>query len=388
MESIEYWLLQHFGSAHSDLGPWMRLILVSGIIAGAYLADLLMRYAIVPSLKRLARRTTTQWDDIMLSDRVCGAASALLPPIILAAALPYALQGWLGEVVSRLTLIYIVFNACRFVSALMHSVYNIFVYEERTRARSLRGIVQTLQIIVWIVGIIFIVSILLRRSPLYLIGGLGASAAVLMLVFQDSIKGLVAGIQLSLNDMVRVGEWICMPARGVDGIVTEITLSTVKVQNWDNTLLTIQPYSLLTDTFQNWRGMTDSDGRRITRTVRVSMHSVRFLDAAQVSRYQAQGYLPATARAGEATNLEAFRRCLCLHLRQMPEINTSMTLMVRQLDPTSEGIPVQVYAFSRTKEWGEYEELQARLVEYMVALMPQFGILVYQRSSDQSLKTS
>jgi len=185
--------------------------------------------------------------------------------------------------------------------------------------------------------------------------------------------------------MVRVGEWISMPSRGVDGIVTEITLSTVKVQNWDNTLMTIQPYSLLTDTFQNWRGMTQSGGRRITRSINVNMNSVHFLNADEVRAFQAAGHLPATAQPGACTNLEAYRNCLSNHLHQLPELNTDMTLMVRQLEPTAEGIPVQIYGFSRTKVWEEYEGIQARLVEYMVSLMPQFDILPYQRSSDKPL---
>jgi len=383
MDTIEYWLLHSFGSEQSNLSPWMRLAVFVGIIFAAFLVDIIVRKLIIPSLQKLAKKTTTKWDDIMLSKKVCNAASALLPPIVLAAGLPLAVHGTLEIIISKLTIIYIVINACRFLSAVMGGVYGIFVYEEHKRARSLLGILQTLQIIVWIIGIILIISILLGRSPLFLITGLGAAATVLMLVFQDSIKGLVAGIQLSINDMVRVGEWISMPSRGVDGVVTEITLSTVKVQNWDNTLMTIQPYSLLTDTFQNWRGMSESAGRRLTRAIHIDMFSVRFLDAREVADYQAKGYLPASAQAGNATNLEAMRGALLQHLRQMPEINDQMTLMVRQLPTTSEGIPIQVYAFSHTKVWEEYEEIQSRIIEYMIAFMPQFGILPYQRSSDK-----
>lgn len=387
METIEYWLLHSFGSESSNLSPWMRLVVVLAIILVAFLVDIIVRKLIVPGLKKLAKKTTTKWDDILLSDRVCNAASALLPPIVLAAFLPLALHGTLALVVGKLTTIYIIINACRFLAALLGGIYNIFVYEEHKRARSLLGILQTLQIIVWIVGIILIISIVLNRNPLYFITGIGAAATVLMLVFQDSIKGLVAGIQLSLNDMVRVGEWIAMPSRGVDGVVTEITLSTVKVQNWDNTLMTIQPYSLLTDTFQNWRGMSESDGRRFTRSVHIDMFSIRFLNASEVADYQAKGYLRASAKAGIATNLEAFRGALLSYLRQMPEINEKMTLMVRQLASTDEGIPVQVYAFSHTKVWEEYEDLQARIIEYMIATMPQFDILPYQRSSDKAKKS-
>lgn len=383
---MEQWLLNNLGSDASQLGFWPRMAILASVIVVAFLADIILNFTILPIIRKITNRTETQWDDILFSDRVCKSFSAILPPVILSTALPYVLKGILEIVVVKLVLIYLIFNVCRFITILMRAIYDIFIYEEHVKARSLRGILQTLQIVVWIIGIILIISTLIDRSPVYLITGLGAAATVLMLVFQDSIKGLVAGIQLTLNDMVRVGDWICMPSRGVDGVVTEITLSTVKVQNWDNTIMTILPYALLTDTFQNWRGMTESEGRRFTRSINVSMLSVKMIDAQDVARYRQQGLLPAASdeepQTDPVTNLEAYRIALCQHVRQMPEINSSMTLMVRQLQATSEGIPVQLYAFTRTKDWGEHEEIQSRLVEYMLALMPKFDILPYQRSSD------
>lgn len=380
---MEQWLYNNLGSDASALSGWMRLAIVAGIIIAAYLVDLLFTKLVTPLLQKIARRTTTQWDDILLSPAVCRSFAHILPPVILASALPFAMQGMLEEVVTRLMRMYIIYNVCYFVTTLMHAIFNIFMHEKHAKASSLKGILQTLQILVWIVSIILMISVLMDRSPLLLITGLGAAATVLMLVFQDSIKGLVAGVQLSMNDMVRVGDWICMPSRDVDGVVTEISLSTVKVRNWDNTILTIQPYALLTDTFQNWRGMSESDGRRFTRSVNVNMNSLRLLNAREVHQYQAQGWLPAAAQAGEATNLEAYRGCLYAYLCKHPEVNSQMTCMVRQLQASSEGIPVQVYAFSYTKVWEEYESLQSRIVEYMLALMPRFDISPYQRSSDK-----
>lgn len=380
---MEQWLFENLGSDASQLGGWTRLAIVAGIILLAYLVDLIFSKAIIPLIQKIAQRTTTQWDDILLSPRVCQAFSHILPPVILASALPFALQGNVELIIGRLMRIYIIYNVCYFIAVLLHAIFNIFIHERHTKASSLKGILQTLQILVWIVGAISMISVLMDRSPLYLITGLGAAATVLMLVFQDSIKGLVAGVQLSMNDMVRVGDWINMPARGVDGVVTEITLSTVKVRNWDNTILTIQPYTLLTDTFQNWRGMTESDGRRLTRSVNVSLLSVRLLEGKKVTEYKQRGWLPATACEGQATNLEAYRGYMEDYLRSLPEINNKMTLMVRQLPATSEGIPIQVYAFSLIKEWVAYEALQSRIVEYMVAQMPKFGILPFQRSGDK-----
>lgn len=381
---MEQWLYANLGSDTSQLSGWIRLAILIGIVLLSFLVDLIFSKLIIPIVQKIAKRTTTQWDDILLSTRVCTAFSHLLPPIILAAALPFVLQGWLEEVILRLVRIYIIYNVCFFIAVFMHAIFNIFMHEKHAKASSLKGILQTLQIIVWILGVILMVSVLMDRSPLILITGLGAAATVLMLIFQDSIKGLVAGVQLSMNDMVRVGDWISMQGRGVDGVVTEITLSTVKVRNWDNTILTIQPYTLLTDTFQNWRGMTDSEGRRLTRSVNVNLFSVKLLDARQEAEYRQKGWLSQTSVMGQATNLEAYRGCLLQHLKNNPAINDSMTLMVRQLPASSEGVPVQVYGFSYTKVWEESEELQAQIVEFMLALMPQFDILPFQRSSDKA----
>lgn len=221
------------------------------------------------------------------------------------------------------------------------------------------------------------------RSPLYLITGLLSASVVMMLIFQDTIKGLVAGVQLAINDMVRVDDWITIPARGVNGVVTEMTLSTVKIQNFDKTILTVQPYTLLSETFQNWRGMKDSDGRCFTRGINVDVDSVKFLDASQVVEYQRLGYLPSTAQANEATNLEAYRGAIFKYLSEKPEINNEMTLMVRHLPQTAEGIPIQIYAFTFTKKWEDFEEIQARMLEYMLARAKEFGIRPYQRRSDK-----
>ncbi|MBP5346680.1 MAG: mechanosensitive ion channel, partial [Bacteroidales bacterium] len=197
---------------------------------------------------------------------------------------------------------------------------------------------------------------------------------VLMLVFQDSIKGLVASIQLMFNDMLEVGDWIVMTPRNVDGVVIEMTLTTIKVRNWDNTILTIPPYNMLTETFQNWRGMQESDGRRLRRTIQIDVRSVRFLTEKQAERWNIdiENHRP-------VTNLEVFRTDMYNYLKKSPDINPEMTLMVRQLPATDAGIPVELYAFTRTKVWEEYEEINARLVEYSFAILSKYGLVAYQR---------
>lgn len=375
------WIERNIGVDNMSLNIWWRLAIIFGIILAAYLVDFILSKLIIPGIRKITSKTETQADDILLSDKVCKSFSAIIPPVILTFALPFALRGNVQLIIERLTLIYIVVNVCRFLSTLISAFHELFIYRGHEKAKSLKGLFQTIQVSVWFVGAVAMVGILVDKSPLILLGGLGAFATVMMLVFQDSIKGLVAGVQLSVNEMVRPGDWISMPSRNVDGVVTEITLSTVKVRNWDNTVMTIQPYALLTETFQNWKGMKESDGRRITRQVNIDIHSVRFCTKSELTEWKKNGYLPVDAKEGYATNLQAFRSYMENYLRHNKAINHEMTLMVRQLTGSSEGIPLQIYCFSKTKVWEEYEGVQAQLVEFMLSSMSRFGIYPFQRSS-------
>lgn len=381
---MEQWIENTFGMSINEMDTWIRLCVILGIVVFSYLVQLFFSKAIVPLIRRVTLKTKAEWDDIFFDDQVCATFSRILPAIILTAALPFAVDGVLGVLVSRLTLIYIIVTFCLFLTAVIRAIFNLFVYRKEEKAQSLGGIRQTFVIIVWIIGAINIAAVIIDRNPVYLLTGLGAAATILMLVFQDSIKGLVAGIQLSFQDMVRVGDWIEMPSRSANGVVTEITLNTIKVQNWDNTIATVPPYALLQESFLNWRGMQDGAGRRLNRSLNVDVHTIRFLTAKEVSDYIANQQLPADAakRGGTVTNLEAFRYTMEEHLRQSKEINTDMTFMVRTLDMHSEGIPVELYAFSRTKDWIPYEHIQAQLVEFALASLSQFGLRAYQRGSD------
>lgn len=382
-DQLIHWFNANIGSDGSTMTWYWRLCIVVGVIIAAYLIDFIFANAIIPTLRKLTSKTETEVDDILLSEKVVRSFSHILPPIVLTFALPFVTQGTLEAVIARLTYIYIVINVTRFLCILIGALFEAFLLRakekgsKQSRMHSMRGLVQTVQIFICVIATILVVSALIDRSPMYLISGLGAMAAVLMLVFQDSIKGLVAGIQLMVNDMLEVGEWICLPSRNVDGVVIEITLTTVKVRNWDNTILTIPPYNLLTETFQNWRGMQESDGRRLCRSINVDMHTVQFVSTAQAKKWGV------TLTEGQRmTNLEVFRTRLYEYLKNHPDINPEMTLMVRQLTAGSEGIPVQIYAFTHTKVWEEYEEIQARLIEYSLCLLREYGLRPYQRGSD------
>ena len=360
---MESWLNQNIGDPVGGLSIWWRLGIVALIVVFAYFVDLLFEKVIIPAVKRMTERTAAKWDDILLSERVCNAFSNILPPVILSLALPLVLGGALQLLVARVFAVYIIFSVARFLHVFIGSIHDVFAHRDAVHAGTMKGIWQTLQILMWFVAIILMFSAMFDKNPIYFISGLGAAAAVLMLVFQDSIKGLVAGIQLSFNDMLRPGDWIVMSGRHINGVVTDVTLTTVKVRNWDNTILTVQPYALITETFQNWRGMAEGGGRRVTRAVNIDMHTIRMLDDGR-------------------TNLEAFRHDMLAILRRDPRINSAMTLMVRQLDPTPQGLPIELYCFTHTKVWTEYEDVMASLVERMIATLPAYDLAVYQRDSD------
>jgi miniconductance mechanosensitive channel len=371
--------LQGVDTGETGLSLAWRLVLIVVIIIVAYVIDYLSAHFLVPTIKKITERTKIEWDDILLSEKVVRAFCNILPPLILTFALPFTMSGRLLEILLRCCSAYIIVIVCRFCCVVVSAIFDLFMAKKGVKAQTLKGVAQTIQVIICIFGAILLVSTLINKSPLVLITGLGAMAAVLMLVFQDSIKGLVAGIQLSANDMMRPGDWITLPKCNADGVVIDVTLNTVKVQNYDNTIITIPPYMLVNDSFQNWRGMQEGNGRRITRSVNIDMHSIRFLRPEELQRYQEQGLLPSTAQPGEVTNLQAYRAHLMRYLRLHSGVNSAMTLLVRQLAPTSEGLPLQVYCFSRSKVWAEYEGLQSEIVEYVAASLPQFGLGVYQR---------
>lgn len=381
---MEQWIENTFGMSINEMDTWIRLCAILGIVLFAYLVDLFFSKVIVPIIRKVTQKTKAEWDDIFFDDKVCSSFSRILPAIVMTAALPFAIDGVWGVLVARFTLIYIIVTTCRFLSAIIRAIFNLFVHKKEEKAQSLGGIRQTFVIIVWIIGAILMAAVIIDRNPAYLLTGLGAAATILMLIFQDSIKGLVAGIQLSFQDMVRVGDWIEMPSRNANGVVTEITLNTIKVQNWDNTIATVPPYALMQESFLNWRGMQDSAGRRFSRSFNVDVHTIHFLTSKEVNEYIANQQLPpeAAKRGGTVTNLEAFRYTMEQHLRLSKEVNPEMTFMVHTLEMATEGVPVELYAFSRTKDWVPYEHIQAQLLEFALASLSQFGLRAYQRGSD------
>ncbi len=373
------------------------------ILLIALLADAVCRHFILRAVAHLVKKTKATWDDVMFDHKVMVRFSRMVIPVVFYLFLPLVYtdsESSLLQFVLRITLACLLLAFFSFVDAVLKAAYVIYSDKEQFRNRPLKGLLQTLQVILWFVGAIAIVAILIGKSPWALLTGLGASAAILMLVFKDSIMGFVSGVQLSANDMLKVGDWIKMPKYEADGVVTEVTLATVKVRNWDNTITTIPPYMLVSDSFQNWQAMSESGGRRIKRSINIDMTSVRFCTDEMLERYHRIDLLrPYLDRMDEElrryneehnidptvpvngrrqTNLGVFRAYLTAYLRSLPYVNQELHCMVRQLQPTDRGIPIELYFFSSIKEWVPYEGVQSDVFDHVLAIIPEFDLRVFQ----------
>ena len=406
-----YGVLRELGFSVETADVWDRWVVLGFIVAIAFVSDFVCRQLLLRVVKRIVARTKATWDDILFEDRVLRRLCHIVPPVLIYFLLPLAFPPESGMVafVLKLLLIYVIAVVLRFVNAFLKALHDVADQKEELQGKPLKGLMQTGQVIAFFVCIILIISILIDKSPARLLAGLGASAAILMLVFKDSIMGLVSGIQLTANDMLHVGDWISMSKYGVNGRVTEVTLNTVKVRNWDNTIVTVPPYLLISDSFQNWRPMQDSGGRRVMRSVNIDMNSVRFCTPEMLDRFRKirllKDYIDETERliaesneqAGvendpepvnglHQTNLGVFRAYLERYLRSLAGINQEMMLMVRQLQPTEKGLPVELYFFSKVTEWTVYEKVQADVFDHILAVIPEFGLQVFQGVSGSDLR--
>lgn len=414
MEKINVWLkelLLSFGLNNSTADVLDNLIILAVVIALAFFIQRICKFIVQNTIVKLAQRTKATWDDIVFDPKVLGKLIGMVAPVVVLLLAPVVFESGTpgNEYIQRFCMAYIIAMFIRFLAALLTAFYTIYNSKEKYRDRPLKGLLQTVQIILYFIGAITIVSILIDKSPLGLLAGLGASAAVLMLVFQDSILGFVSGIQLSANNMVRVGDWIEMPKYGVDGDVIEISLNTVKVQNWDKTIVTIPPTALMKESFQNWRGMQESGGRRIKRSINIDMNTVKFCTPEMLTKYNkihlVNEYVVKTEEIIEQynkennidnsvlvngrrqTNLGVFRAYLTSYLKNHPSVNQNMTCMVRQLQPTERGIPLELYFFSANQVWVEYEGIQADIFDHVLAIIPEFDLQVFQNPTGGDFHT-
>ena len=411
------WLVDYLTSAFVSLlgendlveiwAPWISRWLVTFLILVlAWLMNHLSKGFMLRFLRFCIKNSKTQWDDKLVQRNLFHRLSHLAPIIVISFFLP---QVWVGHptaegLIDAFIQIYTMLVVLFVLQALLDAFHDVYRTFEWSKQVPIYSFIQAIKLIVYMVGAVFILAKLMGKDPSVIFGSLGALTAVLMLVFKDSILGFAAGIHLTTNKMLSLGDWLEMPKYGADGDVIEIGLTTVKVQNFDKTITTIPTYTLISDAFKNWRGMSESPGRRIKRSILIDLNSIRFCDEALLERLASiqaiSGYIrekqkevqaynqqldtggsnhPANGR--RLTNIGTFRAYLVAFLRQHPLINQEMTLLVRQLEPTPRGLPLQIYVFSSDKRWVEYEGIVSDLFDHILSVMKEFDLRAYQEPS-------
>lgn len=388
-EQMLEWMLGLGLSENLSMMIW-RVTVILAIFIIAFIVDRICRRAVIPVIRKITVKTEFKWDDYILSDSVLNNLCRLIPPISIYALIPYALpDDAILDFALQLCVVYITIVCIMLVCSIISSLYAMASEHEKLKDHSMKGLYQMLKLVVICIGVIIIISTLIGKSPLVILTGLGASTAILMLVFQDTIKGFVAGIQLISNDMLRPGDWITMPKYGADGDVIEVTLTTVKVRNWDKTITTVPPYALVNDSFQNWRGMFETGGRRVKRSLNIDMNTVRFCTSEELDRYKGQPWMEGFEPTGsDEVNLYIFRQYVEYYLRHHPKVNSDMIMTVRQLQPTAQGMPIELYFFSADTAWLNYEHLQAEVFDHILAMLHTFGLRVFQSPSGMDLQNS
>ena len=407
---VEGWFLL-LGLGDRPATVLARAAIVIVIVGLSLLANFLAKKILSTVVRRIVRKTQSRWDDIIYDRGVLNRLSHIAPALVVYFMNPLAFPEieWATAVIQRGSIAYMIAVAVLVVDVVLESVNEIYMtHSEQSRQRPIKGYIQLLKILFYIVGLVLIVTTILDKSPVGILSGIGALSAVLLLVFRDTILGLVAGVQLSSNQMVHIGDWIEMPKYGADGDVIDVTLQTVKVQNWDKTITTIPIYSLVSDSFKNWRGMSESGGRRIKRAISIDMRTVKFCTPEMIDRFKRYALISeyVTRRQDEIiahnaergldesdllssrrmTNLGTFRAYIAAYLRSHPMINKEMTFLIRHLPPGPTGLPIEIYVFSADQVWANYEGIQADIFDHLLAVVPEFELEVFQQPSGSDIE--
>ncbi|MGB5256712.1 MAG: mechanosensitive ion channel domain-containing protein, partial [Woeseiaceae bacterium] len=379
------------------------------LLAGAIIINLIAKHLLVGTVRAFAKRSSVTWDDALVAHNVFGRLVHVVPALIVFVGAPFVpgLPDGVVQLMRNVAMGYMVLMLTLALTAMLSAANTIYSAWPVAKERPLKGFVQLVQIVVWILGGVRIISAVLDRSPLLLISGFGAMTAILLLVFKDTILSLVASVQLTAQDMVRVGDWIEMPQFGADGDVVDVQLHTVKVQNWDKTITTIPTHRLITDSFKNWRGMSQTGARRIKRAIYIDVSTIRMQTEGEIEHFKRFALLKdyirdkeqelADYNAGLSTEVDAevnrrrltnvgtFRAYAYNYLKNHPKIHKGMTLIVRQLAPGPEGLPLEVYCFTNTTEWVTYEGIQSDIFDHLLAIVSEFGLRLYQKPAGSDL---
>jgi len=395
-------------AAHDSWDVWVACGLVLLIVT---LVDYLLQWTVVPGVRKVVERTRTKWDDTLFSTRVLKCGCHVVSAVLLDVVLPVVFdeKSHAQTVMMRLLNVYLLVSVFRFASALIYASFHIVATRPAWQNKPIKGLRQTAQGIALLICAILVISILMDKSPTLLLTSLGASAAVLMLIFRDSILGFVSGIQLSANDMLKVGDWISVPKFGADGTVEEVSLTTVKIRNWDNTIVTLPPYQLVSDSFVNWHAMQLSGGRRIELSLLVDMTTIRFCTPEMLDRFRRirllGDYIDRTEKeyakanetegigAGEPsvnglrqTNLAVFRAYMMRYLEEKTSARRDMKLTVRMLPPTDTGVPLELYFYTTSIYFADYVQVELAVFEHMLCALPEFGLRAFQSPSGDDLR--
>jgi miniconductance mechanosensitive channel len=379
----------------------MLVAVLLGVVAVAALLDLIVSRLLQRLVKAVVARTPTRWDDVLVERNLFGRLAHLAPALVIWWLAPLVIRvPWLLEATTRVLGVYMVVVGVLVVNALLAATGQIYATYEASRRVPIKGFLQVGAVVSYCVAGIVVLAILLGLTPVYLLSGLGAITAVLLIVFKDPLLGLVAGIQLSANRMVAIGDWVEMPSNDADGEVIDVALTTVKVRNWDMSITTVPSYDLISKSFRNWRSMQESGGRRIKRAVYIDTTSIRFCDEALLEGLGKikllEGYLsekraeiaahnqeqgvgddcPVNGR--RLTNVGTFRAYLFAYLRSLPRIHKDRPILVRQLQPGEHGLPIEIYLFTDTTEWSAYEAIQGDIFDHVLAVVPDFGLRLFQ----------
>ena len=399
-------MFEQMGTIHPLLPPVVGL---AALLVFAVVIDLIVKHVVIRVVRAFAKRSSTTWDDVLVAHNVFGRLVHVVPALIVfigTPLIPDLPEGGV-QLIRNVAMGYMVLMLTLALTAMLSAANTIYETTPVAKDRPLKGFVQLVQIVIWIFGGVMIISAVLDRSPLLLLSGFGAMTAILLLVFKDTILSLVASVQLTAQDMVRVGDWIEMPQFGADGDVVDVQLHTVKVQNWDKTITTIPTHRLITDSFKNWRGMSQSGTRRIKRSLHIDVSTIRMQTDEEIEHFTRFALLKDYIKnkeqelkdynAGLATevdeavnrrrltNVGTFRAYTYNYLKNHPKIDKDATLMVRQLGPGPEGLPLEIYCFTNTTVWAVYEGIQSDIFDHLLAIVPEFGLRLYQKPAGSDL---
>jgi len=401
MEWLTDWLIG-LGVEETSAMYLKLLILLFVLFIFSYVTNLIVKKILIRSIRSVIKKTKTVWDDALVENKVFITLSHIAPAVVIYLATPYIFEDFSGAIpyILRLVNAYI---SIVLIIVIINFLNTLKYYFENTKLFKdipLDSYFQLVKIAIYIIGGIIILSFLLNKSPLYFFSALGAMTVVLLLIFKDTLMGFVASIQLSANDMIQIGDWVSMPKYGADGDVIEMNLTTIKIQNWDKTITTIPTYAFISESFKNWRGMSESGGRRIKRSLNIKISSIKFCTLEMLERFKKfqliKDYIEEKSNKIEEynkenkidksylingrhlTNIGIFRVYIEAYVKINPDINLNMTCMVRQLLPTEKGLPIEIYTFSNRQEWVAYEGIMSDMFDHLIAAVPEFELEVFQ----------